>query len=1610
MSGESQRTFYDVLEQIRNEAENPRDLGTRFEEITKEFLVTDLSYKKRFKKVWMWNDWRYRASVSVHGKDVGVDLMAEEFDGSWCAIQCKCYKENNVLDYPKLTTFFTTVELINKTHKKKVNTVLVYTGDRTTAQTEKALEINNCHLIGQNEFVNSSVVWDNFPRLETKNIKELRPHQKNAFDNVISGLKTEDRGKLIMACGTGKTLTSLRIAEEHVGIGKTVLYLVPSISLIHQTMKEWSENAKIKHHYAVVCSDSSVGKNEDDKDEDNDITQLAFPATTDVNEIKNSFSKKDPKSMGVIFSTYHSIDVVSKAIDKKFDLVLCDEAHRTTGVEKDAPTYFTKVHHDKNISAKKRIYMTATPRVYGEALKRKENVSSMDDSSIYGENLHQYSFDKAVEDGQLSDFIVRIPILSAKDIEKYTDESIEGDADGTIDERVLLAAVWHGLNYDNKKRKPLLQRVISFSNKVKASKKFTGLYQGLDMTTDENKYAEKLNKMEDGDRIAADRSFKKTVEKYEKTSVDRTGNKVSVRHVDGTMRASIRNEKMKWLKESGSDPKECRILSNARCLSEGIDVPALDGVVFLQPRRSKTDVVQSVGRVMRKAEGKKYGYVILPVVVPENMTPEEALNDQKAWKTVWDVLNALRSHNPNFANKINRVALDRGAGGYTDTPENIEIIWMGSYHNLENDHELFGKIVTKMVEKVGDRGYYDNKSKELGEKSRDIRDILKDACERENRTVVDAVDELCKGLKITINDTVNEDATIDLLAQHHSLSKVFDVLFPREFRSSNPVVEMLDEAIERIGLQNELKEFEKFYDDVEKEASKFKHVEGKQEYIKKIYGNFMIGFDKNTQESSGIVYTPDEVIDFILHSVNHVLKKEFKTDFSKNDVKILDPFTGTGAFVAKLLESRLLKKNIKAKYKKHIWVNEISLLAYYVAAVNIETTYKIVTKSKRHLKFKNINFTDTLNQNPQYRLAEEHRKVDTKLDGQAKKIHHNIKKGNWSHVHVIIGNPPYSAKQSNYNKNSKNIKYSELDKRIKNTYAIKSTTNNTVSLRDSYIRSIRWASDRIGESGVIGFVTNSSIIHSEVSSGVRACLKDEFTDIWCLDLRGDGRNTGDGRNIFEYKSTSEGGTKTPVAIIILVKNPKKAKSTICYSRLDDKYYSGKNKRNRVKELKSIAKINDWQTIIPDKHHDWVNKRNDDFLKYIALGNSNRKRENNINSIFKVHSNGLKTHRDVWVYNSSKTELSQNMKKHIDYCNKTPLDEEYDLKFATKDSSLTDKLAKLSQKPKFDSKKIRVALYKPFFRQFLYFDKTFNGVIYNIPKLFPTPTSKNLVICFPGKGKKGKFSCIITDVTPDVNLISPTQCFPLYTYNGTQNDNMTDYALEKFNKFYKDYTITKHDIFYYIYGLLHHNDYKTDWANNLSKELPRIPLALDFWSFSNIGKKLADLHLSWSNGNAKKYSLGDPLNSFEKYKKITFEDTSNFEQESTPDKNNTNQKSGKITEKTLTLKINGITIFQNIPKTTYQVNGKTPLEWATERYKYKKDKDSDIINDSTNMNILVNGDIISLIERLVYVSVESDKLIKQLPKSYVLSDHASKNTGLDLYTDDTQLMSQSVLKK
>ena len=1554
----------------------------------KQFFQIDRYYKKRFNKIWLWKEYPDNKGE----KDTGIDLVAKDKYGHHVGIQCKFYDKDARITYEDISKFFISCE-----HHKIEKYLLVHTAAHITDQSEKIINEKKCQILDKHKLENCAIKWNEIPsKILTKPTKKLYKWQQSALEDTIKGFEKKSRGQLIMACGTGKTLTSLRITEdlEKNNGCKLVLYLVPSISLIQQTMREWSENTEDKHNYIAVCSDSTVKDNEE-----GEISELEETPSTDKESFIKQIRDRSKKNMTIIFSTYHSIQIVVDGLKatsvKEVDIIFCDEAHRTTGLEKtkeslkknqDRDNYYTIVHKNSNISARRRLYMTATPKVYNTKIQGGGfEIYSMDRADIYGDVFHELSFYDAVHKYHaLSDFRVKIAILPEDKLVEYL-KIVEAGADENESEdnknkakvlqhKAKYAAVWHAiLHPDDMKTMNPLQKIIVFTNKIEGSKVFSGLVNKKDHV-----------------------SFETVAVEYNKSYMRKGMQTVKTEHIDGKSKASARRTHLDWLKKSHKYKKESRIISNAKCLSEGVDVPSLDGVVFLEPKKSSIDVVQSVGRVMRKkirtsASGiseDRYGYVILPVIVPSTGDPNKILDDNEPFRLVWQVLNALRSHDPLLVPEISTLNLSSPKHGSTKNDPRIDFYFLGI--DPEKETQLYTDLVIKMrsklVAKVGETDYVKNYGIKLGIASENVMKKLEEITDTDE-SCKKVICEFHEQMKDIVNPKISPKDIMKIISQHVILKHVFDLLFTGKFTTHNPIAKKLDFVIKKIGLNHLTVNLGDFYDTVKKEIDIINNSpqeelrEKRQNFIKTIYQSFFDSTEKAESEKAGVVYTPIEIIDFINNSVQHILKTRFEKEYSSPDVKILDPFTGTGTFLSRLIDSGMLDKSLESKYNEGLFANEYILLAYYVASVNIETTFTVrlneLKRKNKYIPFSNMNYTDTLFQDPN--THDEKKKVpsvDTKItdDENIMELRKRMDKQNTQKLCVIEGNPPYSRNQKNADKRNFNESYPRLIEQVNITYGRKSAYDNKNSLHDSYIQSLRWASDRMGETGIIAFIIPTSFIKLPSLDGVRACLQDEFDEIWCFDLRGAVRSKNwkkEGGKIFGSNST------TPVAVAIFVKNEKKKRCSIHYKDIGD-YLPTENKLDIIKKFKSINGIKDWKKITPNKYHDWINHRNQTLLSYTPIGNKMSKKNGVGSTIFKTYSGGIQTKRDQWAYNSSIDELSKNMNIHVNYCKKCNYEkpDEVDPKKGKWSTGLTKRLKKY--RPEFDSTKIIEVLYRPFFKQKIYYDETFVSGTGNLKVFFP-PNDSNLVISVSDKDYT-TFSVFITDMPQDGEVVYHNQCFPLYTYSNSGNpvqrrkDNITAFALNEYKEYYDDETILKEDIFYYVYGMLHHEGYKKEFSSNLSKELPRIPMATDlFHEYKDAGKNLADIHLKYET-KGRRFCLDKPKHYPKSFQKISF------------GKNDKDQ-----IDKTKIL-INGEEIFDNIPIINYSVNGKTPLEWIIEKYSLTKYKKSDITN-----NPCEDKDPIDLIERAVYIGIESDKIISKLSKyEHKQKDWQSARTGLDAY--------------
>ncbi|MCC8070994.1 MAG: DEAD/DEAH box helicase family protein [Bacteroidales bacterium] len=1644
-------TFKDILSIFRSTSFTEKDKGTRFERIIKNWFKTHPRYSN-LTDVWLWEE--FPAKKDFGGKDIGIDLVAKTDMGDYWAIQCKCYAEDATIDKPAVDSFLSTssktfTDPFTYQTTKFSDRFWVSTTNNWGANAEEAIKNQDppLHRINLFDLESSSVDWEKLYNnhegvAARQEGKQLFKHQLDAISSAYKHYEQEgnDRGKLIMACGTGKTFTSLRLVENLLGNKGLVLFLVPSIALLGQALNSWAADAKTDIKAVCVCSDSKVTrkkKSNDFDDTEDDIVDLALPASTNPTTVKKQILQyRNHDGLTVVFSTYQSIEAVKEAQQAvlkatngeygEFDMIVCDEAHRTTGVklsDKDE-SEFTKVHDNDYIKGARRLYMTATPRLYGESAKIKASqknciLCSMDDESIYGDEFYRIGFSAAVQQGLLTDYKVLVLTVNEEDLPQTILDKVKDTEHKELnfDDTTKLIGVINGLSKviqgDDgvtwQTDPSIMHRAVAFCNCIGAS----------DVPGSSKNVAAVFPKISEMYKESLDAEQQKRVVT------------VTTRHIDGTMDAPQREQIMSWLKEESENPNECKVVSNVRCLSEGIDVPSLDAVLFLSARNSQVDVVQSVGRVMRSfgkgtVNEKKYGYIIIPIVVPSDVKPEDALNNNKLFDVVWQILNALRSHDDNFNAKVNQIALNKkkstkvtvgkagfkiGASALNGSQEEIEA---KKIENEEVERQLnlrFGEmqnaIYAKLVEKCGDRLYWENWATQVGI-------VAQRLIERMTRLVKTGTthrqefEAFLKSLQHDLNPSVDEAQAIEMLAQHMITRPVFEALFADyRFVENNSVSrsmqKMLD-LMEAEGMTKDTDILRKFYESVKMNVSEIDNLEGRQTVIKNLYEKFFKGAFPLTVEKLGIVYTPIECVDFILHSVDHLLKKEFNTSLTEENVHILDPFVGTGTFITRLLQSGLIRKeDMERKYLNEIHCNEIVLLAYYIADVNIESVFHDITKREQYLNYDGICLADTFqmtedNDSPAF-FTEFFQNNNETLELQKE-----------APIRVIIGNPPYSIGQKAANDNAQNMRYKGLDQRISDTYAANTSAANRNSLYDSYIKAFRWASDRIAsfkDGGIVAFISNATWLDGSAQDGMRKCLEEEFSSIYVFNLRGNARTSGELRRK-EAGCIFDQGSRTPIAITFLVKNPNhKGKAQIYYHDIGD-YLSREQKLKIIKDFRSIAsKKMEWEIIHPNQKNDWINQRGDTFETLVIIGDKDDKK-NEQTWFYPYYSCGLKTQRDTWCYNFSKPQLKNNIEDSIEFYNAQREDLvkgkiEDVTRDSTKFSWTRATLHDVQLRKEYNKDEVRYveATYRPFVTEYLALYRPLNEMMYQIPKLFPMEGMENLVICVPGLGAHKPFSCFISNMIIDLNVLEAgCQCFPMYYYeenphqqynlfdDGSTNgkyirrDGVTDWILKEVRKrFGGSKAITKEHIFYYVYGILHSEDYRNRFADDLKKSLPRIPIVdkvEDFMAFYNAGKQLADLHLNYETvpPYADVLISSTPIQTKEgdKYEEFRVEKMQFRKVRDTH---------GKLVADKSAIVYNGLFTIEKIPQKAYEyvVNGKSAIEWIMERYAVTIDKASHIKNDPNDWSKEHNDPmyIFKLLLSVINVSIQSVDIIKSLPR-------------------------------
>ncbi len=1596
-------TFADVYEMLCETYPDPRERGRQFEPLVQQVLSTDKQYRDRYTRVWRWSEWPDR-----DGPDNWCDLVAEREDGGLTAFQCKCYDPSSKLYQDDLDSFlarddarFDELYVVSTTPNWSPNVLRKLSNRRTPVQRLDLFGLE-ATTIDWEAYLN-----DEAAPLEELPLKELRDHQRRAVDDVLAGLEVHDRGKLIMACGTGKTFTSLRAAEEIAGPGGRVLFAAPSISLVNQALRAWGADAVTPIRAFAVCSDPKVGRGDSDGAH---VYDLPIPATTNPEALAQAAAAEAPDRLTVVFTTYQSMDVIRQAQDAgmpEFDIAVCDEAHRTTGytLKDEERSSFLRIHDGDAIRANKRLYMTATPRLYNPSAKQKAEqadayVASMDDEATFGPELHRLNFADSVEQDLLSDYKVAILVMDEEQIAREYQVELADSEGLSVGDVGRVIGCLNGLAKLDPEQNQFegdpapMQRAVAFSNTIAASQRFVELVGALQ--DDEGR--------------------------------EQRGIEVEAEHVDGKSGVLVRAERLAWLgAETLVMEGQCHVLSNARCLTEGIDVPALDAVLFLQPRKSQIDVVQAVGRVMRRAEGKQYGYVILPVVVPSGEDAASALDKSTAYAHVWEVLQALRSHDERFDAWVNKLDLNRSTaggpvsvigvgprGGGQDgdadgsgaAEQATQQVLSGIDERIEQWREA---IFARIVERCGERRYWEQWAESVGEIARRHHERIRALIDAPDSGVGERFEEFVAALRNNLNDSISDDDAAGMLSQHLITKPVFDALFGNsEFTTRNPVSQVMEGVLAELedkGLESETTALAGFYDSVRRRAEGIDNAAGRQRVAIELYENFFRKAFPRDAERLGIVYTPVEIVDFIIRAVSDLLREHFDASLGDEGVHILDPFTGTGTFIARLLQLGLIgADDLQRKYREELHANEIMLLAYYIAGVNIESVYREALAEagieREYEPFQGIVLTDT------FQLSEEGDPMDEVF---FPRNNARAERQRDLDIRVLVSNPPWSIGQREQSDLNQNQSYSTLDNSITGTYAAQSVAGLKRGLYDSYTRAIRWASNRVLNSpagGIVGFVTNGGFVDNPSFDGFRKAVASEFHEAWIYNLRGNTRGSGEtvrreGGKVFGQ------GSRATVAVLLLVKLPGPVAGTA-----DIHYRDIGNYLTREQKLETVGGAQlggmDWARVTPNDAGDWINQRSGRFVGLRPLAEIQNQPQG-AKPIFGTSTLGLVTARDTWVYNSSSASLQEHVERTIAFFNEqvTEFDRiapavprlEAARQFANRDARrfawdrAAEQRLSRGQSVDLDNSGYRLASYRVFFHQRLYMDRGLNSAVGQMPRIFRAGIERAPGIFVMPAARSDTLGVLATDTIPNVSFtgLDSGRFFPRYIYETRQSQgqqallpgepagrrsNINQESLGAYRTRLGD-DVTPDQLFAYVYGVLHSPHYRERYATDLARLVARIPDPADretFDAFAEAGQQLLDLHIGYED--VEPYPLdeysggggggGGVPSGPERYR---------VEKMRWGGKTREPDRSRIVYNDWITL--------AGIPDEAhdYVVGPRSALAWLIDRYQVKTDKASGIVNDVNDWG-LERGEpryVLDLVKRIVTVSVETMRIVRGLPE-------------------------------
>jgi predicted helicase len=1346
----------EALDRLKADISGKYHLGRAFEKLVRNALLANPQYKDRFTNLWLWPEW-----PEAGGADLGIDLVGEQtedYGGGLCAIQCKFYASASVsiTEVDKFLAF--------TVGERWRGRIFVATSNYSR-NARKKLEAAQAEIITSGDL-------DTWPVGDWRDLIERpdntlrwaadrhipRPHQEEALEAIGSGLfgtEAHHRGRVLMPCGSGKSEVALWAAERNVAWGGRVLYLVPSIALMSQTMRTWAYqgNPDIPHRYLAVCSDSKAAKDS----EDANLSELAMPVTTNAQDIASKLKREAPEAMTVVFSTYQSLPVVSKAQElgaPPFDLAICDEAHRTTGVEQKAKAEespFQLVHNPVRLEAERRLFMTATQRLYASGWKKQAGgeVYSMDDEDLYGPILYEQSFRDAIDAGLLSDYeVVVIAYGEDHQIQSY-DRYWKDYQDKTgkipktqilnAEDWVQLVGCWDALadptttGLDRERPAGSInpfytcRRGIAFTNKIANSRKVEQHWRAVC----------------DNYRQERSRDYR------EHPVVD-----LDVVHIDGKQNAYERAEKVQWLRGADQPEGTTRVLTNARCLSEGVDIPALDAVLFLAPRQSEVDIVQAVGRVMRRAEGKDKGYIVIPVLVPDGQTlqSEEFLKGSN-FQQVWKVCRALRAHDERFDAMVNAPGL---AG---ESP--LRIIDRTGMEPLEPSLQeslpgLLPEIASALVDQVGDRHYWPSWGREAAAVYRKVFSEVN----RKTRSgaAETAVDAFVEQMRDTVMPAFGRQDAIEMIAQHAVTIPVFDAFFSdHSFRDVNPVSIHLNSVLEQleergVNFDQMVQPLQRSYDRI---ATVFEDVSedtdpaaSKLQILQDVYEGFFAAAIPDVVKRLGIVYTPIPLVDFMLRSADAACRKHFGKSLSDPEVEILDPFTGTGTFLSRLLTIKgtdggplIRDADVARKYQGELWANDLVLLAYYIAALKIEqSAASRGAFEAKYQPFDGIVLRDTFSSSVTGRLdldqnPERAREQDTRT------------------IRVIIANPPWSAGQKSSDDNNPNLKHADMEQRVRETYSKKhrEVTGRGAgkSAGNTYVQSFRWATDRLGDPehdrddrhGMVVLIHPNSLINGTSLAGMRAALRDEFSHLYVVNLRGDAKKPGDEWHR-EGDKLFGGGATIGVQITVAVRSPNHdpdRPGKLYYAEVPE-YSSLDQKFAWLNELGDVTSP-DFVEVPTNPRHDWINLTDGTFEQLLPVCHTSR----NQSAQVAVHSSalGLTTACDTYVYSFSRVDLIQRINTLIDAYEDArvlhELGEPFDDVTANDQQDAIKWTERLKQSLKqnleivFDESRISEVLYRPFTKLWLYEDDRILSSVKTISAMFPrdsesvTPPPEGILI-------------------------------------------------------------------------------------------------------------------------------------------------------------------------------------------------------------------------------------------------------------------------------------------